>query len=198
MRASTLGTRHGRHLDMTLLQRCAAVSHVRVRLPTTELGWLSVVGHVGRVEQQLVVLRRMMASKIVKGIQICCASVLELLMMLRVVNALLLALLVRMRVLCRVIYIVVRTYSIRCSQSCSGAWVPPELTAPAGRRCLYEENFLKQQLLSVLFLGTFVNCVACVWNCARRFDVSCYRVGWYIRHMPSVSIRYRSMFRAPA
>lgn len=57
-------------------------------------------------------------------------------MMMRLVYALLLALLVRMRLLSRVVDIVVRTYSIGCSQRRGGAWVPPKRAALAGRQCL--------------------------------------------------------------
>ncbi len=51
-------------------------------------------------------------------------------------------LLARMRVLCRVIDIVVRSYSVVARQRGSDTWVPPERTALAGRRALNGKNLI--------------------------------------------------------
>lgn len=53
----------------------------------------------------------------------------------RVITMLLLTLLARMRLLCRVIDIVV-PYSVVARQCASNTWVPPERTALDGRRAL--------------------------------------------------------------
>lgn len=53
-----------------------------------------------------------------------------------------LVLVARMRVLCGIVDIVVRCYSVVARQCASNAWVPPERTALAGRRALNGKNLM--------------------------------------------------------